>query len=333
MRAEGHWLDHAVGALLGRSTLFTDGWGDTPILDELSKPHPSDLTDTDCPPIVWDAPRTFAGLYRRTGRLLSPAHLLFRDEATKTARIELLAHQNTMRDDEPLPETSLAVYLASSGEEGFLRRRMFALPLVRKHKIAAVLLENPFYGARRPKGQKSSYVRSVAEQLAMNRATVREARALLARYRALGLTKLAVTGYSMGGFMAALTATRCPFPVAVIPCAAGLSPAPVFVEGVLSRSIEWGSLSKTSGSEQLARARLAEIFHAVAAYLLAAPKPKSAILVAAKDDGFVNHKDVRALAEAWPDAELRWLEGGHVSAYVRHQAVMRQAIADAIERL
>lgn len=322
-----------MGALLGRAVLFTDGWGETPVLDELSKAAPLDLVEAPCPPIAWDPPRSFAGLYRRTGSFRSPASDLLSHEATQLARIELLAPRELMDGDELSKNAALCVSLASSGEEGFLRRRMFALPLVRKKKIAVLSLENPFYGTRRPPGQKSYYVRSVAEQLAMNRATVREARALLVRYRELGLTRLAVTGYSMGGFMAALTATRCNFPIAAIPCAAGLSPAPVFVEGVLSRSIEWGSLSKSSGSEALARARLREILHAVADYLVDAPKPKSAILVAAKDDGFVNHRDVQALAEAWPHAELRWLPGGHVTAYVRHQAVMRKAIADAIDRL
>ena len=167
----------------------------------------------------------------------------------------------------------------------------------------------------------------------MNRATVRESRALLSHFKTRGLNRLAVSGYSMGGFISAVTVTRCPFPVAAIPCAAGLSPAPVFVEGALSTSIEWDSLSRASGGERAARERLAEILHAVADYLIGAPKPKVAILVAAKHDGFVQASQVEALARAWPDAELRWVEGGHISAYVRHQSVMRRAITDALARL
>lgn len=316
-------MDRAVGHFLGRASLFKEGWGDAVTLSELSKPAPTE--DHPSPiDIVWDAPQSFAGVTRRTGTFLSPAFELLHDDATRTARIEVLRPASSMR--------ALCLHLASSGEEGFMRRRTFALPLV-KRGIGAVILENPFYGRRRPKGQQGYFVRSVAEQLMMNRATVREARALLAHYRGEGVEKLAVSGYSMGGFMSALTATRCSFPVAVIPCAAGLSPAPVFVEGVLSRSIEWRSLSESDGGEVAARAKLAEILHAVAGYLVTAPKPKSAILVAARDDGFVHARDVEALARAWPDAELRWLEGGHVSAYLQHRSVMRRAIADAIDRL
>lgn len=321
---EGHWLDRAVGRFLGRSTLFKDGWGDAEILDALAKPVPTEEAPSPID-IVWDAPQSFGGVVRKSGSFLSPASELLADEATKRARIELLAPASSMR--------ALCLHLSSSGEEGFMRRRTFALPLVRRG-IGALILENPFYGKRRPKGQRAYFVRSVAEQLAMNRATVREARALLTAFRNDGVEKLAVSGYSMGGFMSALTATRCPFPVAAIPCAAGLSPAPVFVEGALSHSIDWGVLSRDAGDgAAAARARLAEILHAVADYLVNAPKPKSAILVAAKDDGFVRARDVEALARAWPDAEVRWLEGGHVSAYLAHRSVMRHAIIDAIERL
>lgn len=316
-------MDRAVGRFLGRATLFKEGWGDAVALTELTKAAPTE-DQPGAIDLAWDSTQSFAGVTRKTGTFLSPAAELLPEGPTRTARIEALLPASSMR--------ALCVHLASSGEEGFMRRRTFAWPLV-KRGIGAVILENPFYGRRRPKGQESSFVRSVAEQLMMNRATVREARALLAHFRDRGVEKLAVSGYSMGGFMAALTATRCTFPVAVIPCAAGLSPAPVFVEGVLSRSIEWRSLSGESGGEAAARARLAEILEAVAGYLVTAPKPKSAILVAARDDGFVYARDVEALARAWPDAEVRWLEGGHVSAYLQHGSVMRRAIADAIDRL
>jgi len=41
---------------------------------------------------------------------------------------------------------------------------------------------------------------------------------------------------------------------------------------------------------------------------------------------------MRRIAEYW-GAELRWLPAGHVSAVLRHQGPMRQAVKDAFERL
>jgi dienelactone hydrolase len=333
--ADVHWLDRAFGAVLSRAELFSEGWGDAELLAFLSQPVPTEEAPPPALDITWEAPSVLAGIHRRAGSFVSPAAELLRSPATKLARFELLVPSNAVSGGgEPVlsRELPLCLYLASSGEEGFMRRRTFAAPLVRRG-IGALILENPFYGRRRPEGQRSAALRSVAEQLAMNRATVRESRALLAHFRARGLERLAVSGYSMGGFMSALTVTRCPFPVAAIPCATGLSPAPVFVEGVLSRSIVWPELARAIGDERAAREKLAGILHAVADYLLKAPRPRAAIIVAAKQDGFVLPRDVEELARAWPQAELRWVGGGHVSAYLRHQTTMRRAIVDAIARL
>lgn len=326
-----HWLDRAFGAFLSRASLFSQGWGDEETLALLARPAPTDPGAPEAIEIAWEAPQVLAGVYRRCGSFTTPALDLLKERETQTARFELLAPRDRVDGDRLHGDLPLCLYLSSTGEEGFMRRRIFAMPLVNKG-LAALILENPFYGRRRPIGQRAAMVRSVAEQFAMNRATVRESKALLEYFRDRGSRFFAVSGYSMGGFMAALTATRCNFPIAAIPCAAGLSPASVFVEGVLSRSVEWPVLSKELG-EDAARARLAGMLHAVAEYMHRAPKPAVAIVVAAKHDGFVRASDVEALGRAWPHAELRWVEGGHVSGYLRHQPVMRRAIADAVDRL
>jgi dienelactone hydrolase len=329
-----HWLDRAFGIVLGRSLLFSDGWGDPDMLAILTKPEPTEIAS---PPIEirWSPPIVRRGIERRRGVFSSPAADILEAEETRAARIEILvpAREGGAADEPAIrPDLAMCVHLASSGEEGFLRRRYFALPLVKKG-IGAVILENPYYGARRPKGQSMYFVRRVTDQLAMNRATVRESKAILRWLRARGAEHLAVSGYSMGGFMAALTATRCDFPVAVIPCATGLSPASVFTEGALSRSVHWRSLGREAGGETGARDRLGRILEEVGSYLATARRPKVAIIVAARDDGFVLAREVEALKRVWPEAELRWVDGGHVSAYVRHRQTMRRAILDALERL
>lgn len=46
------------------------------------------------------------------------------------------------------------VHLAGTGDQTYYRREHFLAKDLLKYGISAVLLENPFYGSRRPKGKK-----------------------------------------------------------------------------------------------------------------------------------------------------------------------------------
>lgn len=56
------------------------------------------------------------------------------------------------------------------------------------------------------------------------------------------------------------------------------------------------------------------------------------IAVCAKDDGYIPRDDCTSLQDIWPGAEIRFLDAGHVSAYVLHQKIFRSAIIEAFER-
>lgn len=56
------------------------------------------------------------------------------------------------------------------------------------------------------------------------------------------------------------------------------------------------------------------------------------ISVCATEDGYIPREDCISLDEIWPGAEIRYLDAGHVSAYVLHQKLFRSAIIDAFER-
>ncbi|KAM4809605.1 protein ABHD18 [Rhinophrynus dorsalis] len=60
--------------------------------------------------------------------------------------------------------------------------------------------------------------------------------------------------------------------------------------------------------------------------------PSLIIVVQAKEDAYVPRVGVRSLQEIWPGCEVRYLEGGHVSAYLFKQGLFRQAIYDAFNR-
>ncbi|XP_062055634.1 protein ABHD18 isoform X4 [Lepus europaeus] len=60
--------------------------------------------------------------------------------------------------------------------------------------------------------------------------------------------------------------------------------------------------------------------------------PSLIIVVQAKEDAYIPRTGVRSLQEIWPGCEIRYLDGGHISAYLFKQGLFRQAIYDAFER-
>ncbi|XP_072252399.1 protein ABHD18 isoform X1 [Leuresthes tenuis] len=56
------------------------------------------------------------------------------------------------------------------------------------------------------------------------------------------------------------------------------------------------------------------------------------IVVQAKEDAYIPRTGVLGLQEIWPGCEIRYLNGGHISAYLFKQKVFRQAIYDAFNR-
>jgi hypothetical protein len=56
------------------------------------------------------------------------------------------------------------------------------------------------------------------------------------------------------------------------------------------------------------------------------------IAVCAKDDAYVPREGCTSLEEIWPGVEIRYLDAGHISAYVLHQKLFRSCIIEAFER-
>lgn len=51
--------------------------------------------------------------------------------------------------------------------------------------------------------------------------------------------------------------------------------------------------------------------------------PSLIIIVQAKEDAYVPRTGVRSLQEIWPGCEVRYLNGGHISAYLFKQGLFR----------
>jgi dienelactone hydrolase len=345
-------LDRAYIALVRHRRFFEGGWGDPARLAALCRlpaPPPQALA----PEIRWGSSRITRHAVLREGVFRSPLAdqglplesrdaqvLLVLPRGVGDARPDAGPARRRARPGDPATPGDpasrrhpMVVHLAATGDVGFGRRlRTLALPLARQG-IGAMILENPFYGRRRPGGQWGVYLREFADLLLMGRAAVEEGRALLRWLELEGYGPLGITGVSMGGQMAAVAGAAFDAPVAIISCIGGHGGAPVFTEGALSQQVAWGVLERDAGGAG-ARARLRELIDFSEIRQLPVPlAPEAAILIGAKNDGFIPTWSVQLHHAHWPGSELRWIDTGHVGAFVLHAATFQQAIVDALDRL
>ncbi len=311
-----------MGVALRGHRFFEDGWGDLALCDVAD---PDALLRRRTRPIevtLGPAVRAHGGLLHE-GSFASPEERL--PPCARTARLKLLLPERRVR--------AVFVHLAAAGDQGFALRLRFAEPLL-AHGIGALVLENAYYGERRPKEQRAHQVRCVSDMHLMAAATFLEGRALLRWLRDVrGVERVGVTGFSMGGQLAAMVGAAASFPVAVVPIAPACSPDSVLRDGVLRHVPSWRKLAAEGEDEQAVREALLGRASQFSVTSLPAPVyPEAAIVVGTSQDGFVPPADMRRIAEHW-GAELRWLPAGHVSALLRHQGEMRRAILDALERL
>ncbi|XP_076147944.1 protein ABHD18 [Alosa pseudoharengus] len=367
----------------------------------------------------------------------------------------------------------VCIHLAGTGDHFYWRRRtLMARPMIKEAGMASLLLENPYYGYRKPKDQLRSSLKNVSDLFVMGGALILESAVLLHWLEREGYWPLGMTGISMGGHMASLAVTNWPKPIPLVPCLSWTTASSVFTTGVLSKAVNWRELEKQyamhtvyeeeiirlleycgtdsfrmgqdfvkfspgsidtlsdldfshellgldhqqqsqqqqqvglgssavrsqaggggGGSERVAGGEAAaaaaererldhmlsavsssgphlEMLHAKSISRAASRRggqggmgqrqslqreslyfmkgvmdecthianfsvpvdPSLIIIVLAKEDAYIPRTGVRSLQEIWPDCEVRYLNGGHISAYLFKQRLFRQAIYDAFDR-
>lgn len=313
-------LDDALARLtMPLARLYPDGFGrdlDARVAGVRDYVGPAPRLD-----LRWGATERRFGTTVRRGKFTSPAKEYLPPESC-TGHVEHWL---------PNRHGPVCLVLASTAEEGFRRRRPLARWLTH-HGIGAVLLENPFYGLRRPIGQRGPVLRTVADQFAMNLATVEESAALLRTFHEDG-HDVGVTGYSQGGVMSAFAAAVSPFPVSAVPRGAARAAGPIFTTSALSLAMRWDVLSKEAGGLDAAKVRFSEALEPVRVDRYPAPHdPSRAILVSCRHDGFIPAEEAEALHEHWAGSEIRWVDGGHFTGLVLHHEAHRRALLDAFGR-
>ncbi|XP_013884491.1 protein ABHD18 [Austrofundulus limnaeus] len=332
----------------------------------------------------------------------------------------------------------VCIQLAGTGDHFFWRRRtLMARPMIKEAGMASLLLENPYYGYRKPKDQLRSCLKNVSDLFVMGGALILESTVLLRWLEREGYWPLGMTGISMGGYMASLAVTNWPKPIPLIPCLSWSTASSVFTTGVLSKAVNWTELekqyainsvyekeiinlleycgadsfkmeaehsrgddslhllgfsgdfsgqhvetrrpskpggdlegvldgnggeysvsptsSRETNREPLSRTHRLEgnltrfcrpTLHSESISFMkgvmdecthmanfSVPVDTSLIIVVqAKEDAYIPRTGVLSLQEIWPGCEVRYLNGGHISAYLFKQNVFRQAIYDAFNR-
>ncbi|KRY32842.1 Uncharacterized protein C4orf29 -like protein [Trichinella spiralis] len=246
----------------------------------------------------------------------------------------------------------LCIHMAGTGDHGFWRRRKFlALPLAQQMGIGTISV-------------RRSCLRYVTDLFVMGVCLIFESAVLLNWLIKRGNWPLGLTGISLGGHvsqMASLAAACYSKPVAIVPCLSWTTASAVFTQGVMARAIPWNTLEKQCtdefGSSEIyhllssqywddsVKINLAEnnfraqkLMHVVMDEFTHLGKfsspidPSLAIVVAALNDAYVPRSGVANLNSIWPEAEIRYVNTGHIGGYLFRQSEFRLAISDALQR-
>jgi hypothetical protein len=323
------YTDLALTTLLRSIRLYEDGFGDRASLERLVEAVRVTRRDDPLPALElrWGRVERSRRVIERHARFVSPAPEL--PEESREGHLVFLEPAHL----DPAARPDVVVLLAMTGEEGYLARRRFASSLI-DAGLAVLVLENAFYGARRPRGQLGPSLRTVRDQFAMNYATVVEGRALAAWLRERGHPHTVLSGYSQGGIMAAFVSALLPFETACVPRGAGAAVEAIFTRGALSRAMRWDKLAAELGGRDEARRYFEQCLSPVRVDRHPPPlATRACVIVGAHHDAFVPPEEAASLHRHWPGSELRWDDAGHVTAAVFAQRAHQRAILDALERL
>nr|XP_037872277.1 protein ABHD18 isoform X4 [Bombyx mori] len=167
----------------------------------------------------------------------------------------------------------VCLHLAGTGDHFYWRRRnLMVKPLLKEAGIGGIILENPFYGLRKPIDQIRSSLHNVSDIFVMGGCLILESLVLFHWCERNGLGPLGVTGLSMGGHMASLAATNWPKPLVLVPCLSWSTASAVFLQGVMAHSINWDLLEDQYLSDGEYREKLSKMVTIVDEAFLAGKK-------------------------------------------------------------
>jgi len=268
------------------------------------------------------------GYLWRDGRFLSPVEELLPREAKQSHVRQILPLNHTK-------QTPMLVHFAGTGDEGHgMRTFLLAKPLA-KHGIGSIILEQPYYGVRKPKNQNGAFLRTVTDLFKMVHGAIEEGRSIIKWLHTQNYSHLAVTGISMGGNTALLVGSLVDWPLAVIPCVPTYSPVPVFFDLLLSTSVDWDVLKREPppvGADTIKYLR--ERFSLTDIRNFPPPlRPDWTHIITGKADGYVPKDTAEIILNHWKGAKSTELHSGHVATVAFRSGSVRKIIVSTINKM
>jgi dienelactone hydrolase len=313
-----HPVDRAAAVVVGRGPsrlrFFADGWGDP------------DLLGTPDISIGPTAPITPSWTSREVN---DSGHIVrFGNYDAGDRNLPIRSQIGAVQSIEPDREAHRTVLLMAAWNEHDPTIRVAIAERLADQGIRSIIPENPFYGSRHPNPESHQPIRTVSDFMQMGLAAVTEAKGLLTGMRESG-HELGVSGYSMGGNVAAIISATLDFPIATAPLAASHSPGPVFLDGALKAGIAWDALGGIDQHE-----RLRAVLNSVSVLRVPPQEHLSrAVIVAGRSDGYIPMSATRALVDHWPGSELRVHRGGHATLVWYRKAALTSAIVASFDRM
>ena len=288
------WTTHHLATLLG------DAWRTRH--DPLRQSPPIEATWKDLTPLF--------GIRRSEIAFASPrpSHRAFNDQV----------HAELWRPEEE--PKGVVIHLPAWKERTLAAHRFLAANLARRG-IAAVILPLPYQHGRTAPGERPGQ-RTLSANLAETRNAMvqglSEVRALAEHLRDKLGRPLAVSGVSLGGHVAAVAYGR--FPDLFAGGAFVLAGGNVIEAFLLPNSVT-GRIQKELARRGVTLAEAREMAREFEPLRYADPKRgKGIVIVAADEDDVVAPRRAKALAKAYGDAKIVWLDGGHYAPVRPDQA-------------
>jgi dienelactone hydrolase len=194
--------------------------------------------------------------------------------------------------------------------------------------VAALYIPMPCYNQRRPAGDAHKKMlreepARVVDGLRQTVMDVRRAKSVLAARPEVDATKIGITGISLGGIMAALSAGVDGQFSRVVPILSGGDLADIAFHCHEMRKLRAAMLEKG-----ITREGAAEIFAPVDPLNFASRVGADrCLMINADKDEVIPKKDTEALARAIGDPQVHWLQAGHYSA-LTYFPLMQKTVID-----
>ena len=208
-------LDHVYRSLL-LTKFFTRGWGKPDHLSQIIKlrkvlgKRETNIQYIQTPASVIEITREEHkdDITYLTGHFPSPTTQYLEEDIipseVRTSHFEAVLPRSVISRSDPI--RPLVLQFSGTGDHFYWRRRsLMAVPMVKERGISSILIENPYYGLRRPRKQLRSSLFYVSDLFVMGAALILESQVLLAWARSHGFSPLVCHGISMGGHMAGLS--------------------------------------------------------------------------------------------------------------------------------